>query len=74
MLLFDLFERSRPRHAPQPHSRRVRCAVELLEPRLALSTTDPTASAPPPPVVLPLPPPPALVWTATINISVVPSP
>jgi len=48
MRLFDLFGRSRSRRAPRPWSNRVRCAVELLESRLVLSSTDPVMTYPPP--------------------------
>lgn len=37
MLFFDLFCRPRPRRAPGPRSRRVRCVLEMLESRLAPS-------------------------------------
>ena len=50
-MLFDLFGRSRPRCAPRPCGNRVRCTVELLESRLALSgtsLTDTSTVAPPP--------------------------
>ncbi len=46
MRLSDLFGRSRPRSAPRPSCNRVRCRVEQLEPRLALSSTDPLPTAP----------------------------
>jgi hypothetical protein len=55
MRLFDLLGRSRSRHAPRPRPNRVRCTVEMLEPRLALSATTSTS----PPVLPPPQPPPS---------------
>jgi hypothetical protein len=52
MLFFDLWRRSRPRCAPNPCGKRVRCSLELLETRLA-----PAGTAAPPPGGTTLPPP-----------------
>jgi hypothetical protein len=67
MRLFDLFARSRSRRAPRSRLNRVRCAVEMLELRLALSTTGSTSILPPPILPPPPPPPVIMIWTLPIN-------
>jgi hypothetical protein len=82
MRLFDLFGRSRSRRAPRPCSNRVRCAVELLESRLVLSSTDPVMTSPPPggtttPTTTPVmtsPPPGGTTTTTTAPVMTSPPP
>ena len=72
MRLFDLFGRSRPRCAPRPCSNRVRCAVELLESRLVLSSTDTVSTVPI--AVAPQPAPTDPVMTAPPAVAPQPAP